>query len=372
MLGSPVMLPPLHDRHATECLHCPKLCRHACPVSSVDGRETTTPWGKMGLLALVARAALPLDEAHAAPWWACSGCLRCAEYCDLGHDVADTLRVGRSRALTAGVAPEAVQRLLTAEPDRVERRARAARQCFGEEPLRRVAPAAYVPGCATVAADPSVARTGAWVASRVLDASVRVEAEVCCGLPLLEAGDVAGFRHAARRFVERLSGFRDVVFEEPGCLHAIKVTAPRFGLTLPPSVQRWVHVIEAVDERWRPPSPWGGRPSGLVRYHDPCRLGRGLGVFEAPRRVLGRLLGRPAEEFARRREDAACSGAGGLLPHTFPAEAERIAEARVAEHRRLGGGIVTSCCPSAVRHLRGRGLRAVVLTEWVAAAMRAR
>ncbi len=364
MLGFGAMLPPHHGRQATECLHCPKLCRHACPVSSADGRETTTPWGKMGLLALVARGVLPFDEAYAAPWWACSGCMRCASHCDLGNEVADTLRVGRALAWRAGRAPAAVSHMLSEEPERGRRRARAARACFGEA-LRRTASVAYVPGCATVEADPELARRGLRVVSRLFGEPVRAEAEICCGLHLLEAGDAAAFRHAARRFGERLASFRHVVFEEPGCLHAMKVLAPRMGVSLPGASSTWMHLAEAAEVRWRAASSWRARPEVPVRYHDPCRLGRGLGVYNAPRRVLGRLLGRPPAEFTRRREDAECSGAGGLLPLTMPVEAQRIAESRAEEHRRLGGGIVVSCCPSAVRHLRGRGLRAAVLTEWL-------
>ena len=29
-----------------KCALCPNMCRHACPISIVDGKETTSPTGK--------------------------------------------------------------------------------------------------------------------------------------------------------------------------------------------------------------------------------------------------------------------------------------------------------------------------------------
>jgi Fe-S oxidoreductase len=98
-----------------------------------------------------------------------------------------------------------------------------------------------------------------------------------------------------------------------------------------------------------------------LRWHDPCQLGRGLGQYQAPRAVLTRLLGGAPEEFICRREHASCSGAGALLPLTMPRHAARIADARIAEHRRLGGGTIVTACGSALRRFRARGAPALDL-----------
>ncbi len=59
-------------------------------------------------------------------------------------------------------------------------------------------------------------------------------------------------------------------------------------------------------------------------------------MYEAPRAVLGRLLGRAPDEFDEHREWAACSGAGGLLPSTMPETSRDIAQARLDAHGRAG------------------------------------
>src|SRR5207244_7613295 len=103
-----------------------------------------------------------------------------------------------------------------------------------------------------------------------------------------------------------------------------------------------------------------------VRYHDPCQLGRGLGVYVAPRAVLTRALGRAPDEFDSRREKAVCSGGGGLVPVTMPRAARGIADARVAEHERAGGGRIVTACGSSLLSFRPSKAKADGLLPWSA------
>jgi Fe-S oxidoreductase len=59
------------------------------------------------------------------------------------------------------------------------------------------------------------------------------------------------------------------------------------------------------------------------------QLGRGLGVYDAPRAMLTRMLGRAPDEFVEAREAAVCSGAGRLLPSTMADIDRSIARARL-------------------------------------------
>jgi Fe-S oxidoreductase len=114
--------------------------------------------------------------------------------------------------------------------------------------------------------------------------------------------------------------------------------------------------------------------AGPVRWHDPCQLGRGLGVYDAPRAVLARALGHAPDEFDvhSRREHAACSGAGGLLPSTMPGVARTIAQGRVAAHG-TAGRIVTACASSLLALRKAASPSSVAvddLASWIARAVR--
>jgi Fe-S oxidoreductase len=108
---------------------------------------------------------------------------------------------------------------------------------------------------------------------------------------------------------------------------------------------------------------------GPVRWHDPCQLGRGLGVYDAPRALLAQALGRAPDEFERRRDEARCSGGGGLLPVTMPEISDAIAEGRVAEHQASGGGTVVTACASSLRKFKKQGAETLDLVTVVARAL---
>jgi Fe-S oxidoreductase len=103
-----------------------------------------------------------------------------------------------------------------------------------------------------------------------------------------------------------------------------------------------------------------------VRYHDPCRLARGLSCLDAPRTVLARALGRQPDEFERRGKSAQCSGGGGLLPLAFPEISRSIADDRLREHERLGGGTIVTACASSLARFRSRGAKALDILTVIA------
>src|SRR6185503_3931758 len=103
-----------------------------------------------------------------------------------------------------------------------------------------------------------------------------------------------------------------------------------------------------------------------VRYHDPCRLARGLSITDEPRLILEKALGAPPREFDRKGANVACSGGGGLLPFAFPRAARTIARGRIAEHERLGGGTIVTACSASLAWFRAQGANAVDLVTILA------
>src|SRR5579871_775210 len=106
------VLPLLEPRRTAleKCVFCPKLCRSACPVSNAEPRETLTPWGKMSLAWMGAHGDVPADPSHAAPAWACTGCLACRGSCDHRNPVADVLLETRGALASVGQRPAAATR----------------------------------------------------------------------------------------------------------------------------------------------------------------------------------------------------------------------------------------------------------------------
>src|SRR5450432_329841 len=137
------VLPVLEGRRDAleKCVFCPKLCRSACPVSNAEPRETITPWGKMTTTWMAAHGDVPVDRSHAAPAWACTGCMACRESCDHRNPVADVLIESRDALSQTGVAPAGARRAIVRFGHHDGRTAAAARALAMRAGPGRAAPA---------------------------------------------------------------------------------------------------------------------------------------------------------------------------------------------------------------------------------------
>jgi Fe-S oxidoreductase len=336
---------PAAQKALETCGYCPKLCRSTCPVSNVEPREALIPWGKMSSAWLAARGDLPADVDTAETSWGCSGCHACTSFCEHKNPVADTLYAARATYRDAGTAPPAVVESERRHGLRVGEAGTALGELAREPGVRADAATALLVGCAYLRKARPEAR--AILRSVVaLAGPVRLVAG-CCGAPLLHAGDRAGFEAARARIAEGARGARSFVVGDPGCALVLGNARPLL----------FVQLAAAHAPKLAKIPEFGANEA--VRFHDPCSLGRGLGEYEAPRVVLGRALGRRADEFDTNREHAECSGGGALLPISMPSTSARIAELRLEAHERLGGGVLVTACASSLRRFRAQGQRAV-------------
>jgi dimethylglycine catabolism B len=360
---------PLLEPHRASletCVYCPKLSRAACPVSNVEANETVTPWGKMSITYFAARGDVPIDEGHAAPAWACTACYACRERCDHKNEVAPVLTAARAEFFERGVAPAGAALVSARWSDRAEALGRAVNELDGGG--REGAHAAVLIGCGYVRHAREVAEDALRATEALLGEAAR-PLRACCGLPLLYAGDHRGFGQAARVLAAEVEGAKELVAVDPGCARALLVEYPRVGVEIrAPSI--FVDLAARAQHRLIPKA--ASRGDEAVRYHDPCQLGRGLGRYDEPRALLTRITGQPPAPFLRQREHGECSGAGGLLPATRPETSRAIADARITEHRSLGGGALVTACAASLHRFRTRGEPAVDLVSLVAGALSGR
>jgi Fe-S oxidoreductase len=365
-------LPLLEPRRTAleKCVFCPKLCRSACPVSNAEPRETITPWGKMSLAWMVAHGDVPVDGTHAAPAWACTGCFACREACDHRNPVTDVLLDARDALVRKGAAHPGAARMLARFAQHEARTRVAARDLSLHHPgVRPEASQALLVGCGYFLSAPTEARDA-------IDAAVALTREpvalvsACCGLPLRLAGDARAFQRHARNVARSLAKRSRVLVVDAGCALALKRRYAQDDVEIASKVEL---LVEVAARSRSPLARVAGAIDEPVRWHDPCQLGRGLGIYDAPRIVLTRALGRQPDELDDRREQAACSGAGGLLPATMPEAARAITDARLEAHAHAGGGrIVTACASSLVAlRKRARGVAVDDLVSWIARAARA-
>src|SRR5262249_55425710 len=90
-------------RQLDYCTFCPKMCRHACPVSTASGRETYIPQAKMDRLNQLRLGRGRWTAESTDPPWACTRRPHCPMYCDHGNEPGLVLLTGRAAAVSRGV-----------------------------------------------------------------------------------------------------------------------------------------------------------------------------------------------------------------------------------------------------------------------------
>ena len=358
-------LPLLDARRTatTRCTYCPKLCRPACPVGTAEARETATPWGILRALGELTDRPPPEDLAsHAATAWSCTGCGGCGTLCLLHNPVTETIWDARRDAHAAGLAPPSVTAFREGFDARLRRLPRP--EGLAEVPAgdgRTV----FVPGCSMVARETDAVAPGAHAVA-ALTGGARVLTDVCCGAPLLDAGDEEGFLRAARRFLDAVGDAEDLVLADAGCAHTLRTAYAQRGL-FPARWRRAEHVSELASRKLHRLRAVGDPRAVIV--HDACRLGRGLGVYDAPRAVLHALLGAPPRELPEHHDHGRCSGGGGLYPVTNPAGATAVAQDLASLAREVAGddpAVVVTSCPTSRAKLRAAGIDSEDLLAWIA------
>ena len=360
-------LPTLQARKSTleRCVFCPKLCRTACPVSNAEPRETLTPWGKMSMAYFVANESVALAPSFADPAWACTGCFGCREHCDHKNDVTGTLLDTRSALVENGVAPAAALKVIERFEEKSAVLGKNAADLSVLAEVDDSAPTALLIGCAYARNAPEEARDAVRATAKLVGGRISL-VKVCCGAPLLHAGDKKRFIQQGEMLAQAVKHKERLIVIDAGCASTIRVHHASNGVGMIAPVE---HFAERAARELGSLNLVPGLGDGPVRYHDACQLGRGLGVYEQPRALLSRALGRAPDEFERKRDDARCSGAGGLLPVTMPEVSRSIAKGRVAEHEAQGGGTVVTACASSLRTFRKQGAKAVDLVTIVARAL---
>ena len=347
-------LPPLDPQHLrwTElCTWCPTLCLFTCPVSNAQGRDTVAPWGKMSLTRWLARGVERLDADSAAVAYACLGCLACRTICRHDVEVPSVLFAARARQVAAGARPWPAA-AFRRDPERLRARLAAA------APPARWLDDAHVlllPGPETLEETPDVIGDVVVVVDHLAVDYLAVGSASALddGFALWSAGYVEEARAAAQALAAAVARYRKLVVSSPHTLYMLRVVFPQMGVRVAPPVEYLGDLVVALLPGRIPARKIEGR----VRYHDPCFLGRHLGIYDAPRRLLAAVVAggaaRGAGELRWQRETSYCCGMGGGVDVTAPATAAHAARTVVENARERGTDVLATACAGCARSFRG-------------------
>ena len=143
-----------------------------------------------------------------------------------------------------------------------------------------------------------------------VDFAVLGTEESCNGDPAKRAGNEFLFQMQAAANIEVLNGYgiRKIVTTCPHCFNIIKNEYPGLGGDY--QVMHHTTFLKSLLDEGRLTVEGGKYKGKRITFHDPCYLGRGNDIFEAPRDLL-RKLEVELVEMKRCKKNAMCCGAGG-------------------------------------------------------------
>jgi len=169
--------------------------------------------------------------------------------------------------------------------------------------------------------------------------------ESCNGDPAKRAGNEFLFQMQAMMNIQVLNGYgvKKIVTACPHCFNTLKNEYPGLGGNY--EVIHHSQLIQSLLNEGRLKIAGGSFSGKRITFHDPCYLGRGNGVYEAPREVLEKLDSELVE-MKRSKAKGFCCGAGGAQMFKEPEKgAKDVNIERTEEALALKPDYIAVGCP---------------------------
>jgi len=351
----------MEDNELMACIMC-GFCRLGCPSFSVTRRESRNAKGRNILAYQLFTGQMEPNQELADTYYRCTTCGTCTYYCPAQIKVPEIVRSARKKLAAAGFMPENYKAVLnniekTGNPfasikdDRISAYPSDVKKAMKEGAFPAQADTVLFMGCVPSYVDMKIVPA---LMSNLQKANVPFTTfavdEGCCGLPVYLSGSEK-FSELAQSTIQRIknAGAKRLVTPCAGCYHSFKDIYPKVG-NLGVELIHAVELLAKLLEEGR--LAFTTRIEKRVTYHDPCDLGRRLGIFEPPRQIIQAVPGVEFVEMDRNRLLGRCCGAGGGVSAVDPQLAVAMAKERVMDALSIGADILVSACASCKDNLR--------------------
>ena len=172
--------------------------------------------------------------------------------------------------------------------------------------------------------------------------------EKCCGHDALWTGDIETFKKLAEHNAAQIkeAGVKKVVFSCPEGYRTFKLDYPNY-VDLDCEVQ---HISEFLAEKIGQNGVKFKEIKKKVTYQDPCRLGRHLGVYDAPRKVIESIPGIELVEMRHSGLESICCGTSAWT--NCDSYSDMLRAERLCEATETGAELLITACPKCQTHFR--------------------
>lgn len=345
----------IRDTNALACLECGK-CTGVCPVSRYS--KTFSP---RLLLIKSTRNSHP-DAFKGADLWSCLTCRQCDSICPSSIKYIELIQLVRNAVgvenkegtCSHGGILDSILKIMTA-PDLKQQRLDWLSKDYQTSKSSEYL---YFMGCLPyyevlfndIGAKPlNIARSTLKIFN-YLDIKPQVlPNEKCCGHDFYWNGDLENFKKLAELNIAQIkeSGAKYVITACAECYRTLKLDYQQFFGNLPFDV---IHITEFLTQRLEEKKIKLNSSAGKMTFHDPCRLGRHMGVYEPPRQSLGHLTGTQLIEMPHHKKRATCCGVSAWM--NCSQVSKQIQGKRLREGALVGADTFITACPKCQIHFQ--------------------
>jgi Fe-S oxidoreductase len=308
------------------CTGC-GFCKEGCPVFENTGIESSSGKGKILLAYGLLQKDITENESIDRAFYECSLCKKCETRCPSLIDIPFIISSMRKQIKNLPQHKQLIDNIHTFNNP------------FGEiydaPVLNKNSTLGYFSGCYPNIRETNIKKATLSVLKK-LGYTPHVLNTSCCNAPLERIGE------PFQLYTGDYGKITTLLFSCPACLYMFKKN--------PPKNIQLSHITEFILEKKPLLSSWKKK----VIYHDPCYLGRWLGIYDAPRQVLQSIPGLELVEFADTRESSLCCGSEVEFRTAFPKLAEKMGK-KILKEAKKKNAIVVTASPHCSYHLKKIG-----------------
>ncbi len=339
------------------CLECGK-CSSSCPITRMN--PDFSP--RMTVKRILSGAEeISVEDPGI---WACLTCGLCQERCPSDVHYVDFVKACREKARLLGITGTCSHKDLLLDLQRIMTNPNINQKRIGWLPrdakVSEIGDILYFVGCLpyfeAIFNDIQVnsietAKSVVKIMNKVGIEPVLLRNERCCGHDLYFTGDRENFEKLARMNIDAIkqAKVKKVVTSCAECYRTIKLDYPRIVGDLDFDVIHVSDFLAEIIEKEQLEFPEVFNDKKVV-YHDPCRLGRHMGVYEPPRSVIKNIPETELLEMERNRENSLCCGVSSWL--NCGKLSKQIQLDRLTEAKATGAEWLITACPKCQIHLK--------------------
>jgi len=323
---------------------------HLCPIYWHEPSFTFSGGGYLFLILALLDNKIDFNQSIADFAFSCTSCIACDSNCSVIRchapyvDISDIIRLLRGEAVKRGLIPEGAAKKIYDEVKKTGDYGQASRLKLPDKISSDKVDTVVFAECSHTKAQKDISETAVRLLEKIGNPVSQFAEKGCCGSTLYDFGFWEQLEPLVKANWEKMKALKDkkFVFINPHC-HEFMVK--RYPEILPDySGINNQHISQLLADAFKD-GKLKSKNTGKVKvsYHDPCYLGRGLKIYDAPREVLSSLDGVELVEMVRNRESSFCCGARALGNYV-PNLSEDTARERIKEFETTGADLLVTAC----------------------------